>query len=270
MILGTFAGGQPPRTNYNQTDSQKADYLVGREAIADHIASKVNPHGVTAAQIGALGFKRTLTSADDMDDIKEDGIYVYSTGSLPKNAPFSNASTVMVFGSTSTSSQKVQIGFRYGGAGQGKFRVLYNGAWKEWAEFMGLIEDASNPGCYYRYTNGTQEWFNPPFDLSEEYRTTERYGGKPVYCKRFNYNFTETIGNASGVTTITIPHNISGFGGLVRCICKLPNQNYLIPYISASGGITTINEVTATDIKLRLSKMTWSSNLFRFEIYYTK
>ena len=54
MILGTFAGGQPPRTNYNQTDPTKADYLLGRENIAAHLESKNNPHGVTAEQAGDI------------------------------------------------------------------------------------------------------------------------------------------------------------------------------------------------------------------------
>ena len=30
------------------------------------------------------------------------------------------------------------------------------------------------------------EWINPPMDLGVEYRTTERYLGKPVYVKTFN------------------------------------------------------------------------------------
>lgn len=54
MILGTFASGQSARTNYNQTDPAKADYLIGRENIANHIASKDNPHGVSTETIGAL------------------------------------------------------------------------------------------------------------------------------------------------------------------------------------------------------------------------
>lgn len=54
MILGQFAGGPAVRTDYNQTDPSKADYLVGRESIANHLANENNPHGVTAAQVGAL------------------------------------------------------------------------------------------------------------------------------------------------------------------------------------------------------------------------
>lgn len=55
MILGSFASGPNVRTDYNQTDPNKADYLVGREKIApqSHVENKNNPHGSTAKQVGA-------------------------------------------------------------------------------------------------------------------------------------------------------------------------------------------------------------------------
>ena len=46
---------------------------------------------------------------------------------------------------------------------------------------LGGIESTEYPGCYYRMVSGVVEWFNPPMILSKEYRTTERYLGKPVY-----------------------------------------------------------------------------------------
>ena len=42
-------------------------------------------------------------------------------------------------------------------------------------------EDAQHPGCYYHKGNG--EWLNPPMVDGEEYRTTERWMGKPVLTK---------------------------------------------------------------------------------------
>ena len=36
---------------------------------------------------------------------------------------------------------------------------------------------------FYRMVNGVQEWLNPPMELGVEYKTTERYMGKPVYTK---------------------------------------------------------------------------------------
>lgn len=51
-------------------------------------------------------------------------------------------------------------------------------------------ESTDYPGCYYRMVDGSQEWINPPMMLGVEYRTTERYLGKPVYalCANFGAN----------------------------------------------------------------------------------
>ena len=46
---------------------------------------------------------------------------------------------------------------------------------------LGGIESTDYPGCYYRTVDGVTEWVNPPMILGVEYRTTERYLGKPVY-----------------------------------------------------------------------------------------
>ena len=81
-----------------------------------------------------LMFRRVLTSADDCDRLFEDGWYVYSTSSVPKNAPFANASVIEVFGADSTTTQKVQRGYRYGDAGYGAFRALYNSKWHPWSK----------------------------------------------------------------------------------------------------------------------------------------
>lgn len=43
------------------------------------------------------------------------------------------------------------------------------------------IEDNENPGCYYWLIDGEKEWENPPMIPGTEYRTTEKYNGKPVY-----------------------------------------------------------------------------------------
>ena len=71
IIRGNTVGTTMPRANWNQDDPKKADYVVGKEAVdaaiqkaqetADgakaavntHGNSKANPHGVTAAQVGA-------------------------------------------------------------------------------------------------------------------------------------------------------------------------------------------------------------------------
>ena len=46
-------------------------------------------------------------------------------------------------------------------------------------------ESTSYPGCFYRTVNGVPEWINPPMMSGTEYRTVERYHGKPVYVQEF-------------------------------------------------------------------------------------
>lgn len=99
-----------------------------------------------------LMYKRLLTSADDMDELFEDGVYVYSTSSLPENAPFKNAAVVEVFGARSTTTQKIQRAYRYGDAGHSAFRPLYAGAWGEWtvAPTEYVTENGQSGGLYYK------------------------------------------------------------------------------------------------------------------------
>jgi hypothetical protein len=49
------------------------------------------------------------------------------------------------------------------------------------ATFLPATEDNAHPGCYYRTVGDVKEWFNPPMKVDVEYRTVERYMGKPVY-----------------------------------------------------------------------------------------
>lgn len=75
------------------------------------------------------------------------------------------------------------------------------------------IEDPDHPGCFYRTVNGVQEWLNPPMELGVEYKTTERYLGKPVYVKLVDLGAFPASGTKDvsiGVTTASI-HEVRGF-----------------------------------------------------------
>jgi hypothetical protein len=54
-----------------------------------------------------LVYKGVLNNTNDLDTILENGIYYYSTNNLPLNAPYENAAIVLVFGTNSTTSQKI-------------------------------------------------------------------------------------------------------------------------------------------------------------------
>ena len=64
------------------------------------------------------------------------------------------------------------------------------------------FESTDYPGCYYRTVDGVTEWVNPPMILGNEYRTTERWNGKPVYVMALDFgplpNNTITSANIPG------------------------------------------------------------------------
>lgn len=62
-------------------------------------------------------------------------------------------------------------------------------------------ESTDYPGCYYRMVDGAQEWINPPMIDGVEYRTTEKFEGKAVYCQLVY--FTGIVDG--GTVTVDIP-----------------------------------------------------------------
>lgn len=58
-------------------------------------------------------------------------------------------------------------------------------------------------------TWGPWEWVNPPMKLGVEYRTVERYNGKPVYAKLLNF------GALPNSTSKSFAHGISSLGYVV-------------------------------------------------------
>lgn len=68
------------------------------------------------------------------------------------------------------------------------------------------IESTDHPGCYYVLNGSAVEWINPPMQLGIEYRTTERYQGKPVYAKLVNF------GALPNSTTARVAHGVENIG----------------------------------------------------------
>lgn len=158
MILGSFVSGQSARTNYNQTDPTKADYLAGRENIANHIASKDNPHGVSTETIGAaptgFGLGTGCVTIDSVKSITKNGWYL-TQGDVPlAGAWFCNAKC-------SVDAYNIIVD-AYSADGKLHARYTKNGAMDEW------------------------EWVNPPLNMDVEYKTTERWYSYPVYVRMIN------------------------------------------------------------------------------------
>lgn len=119
----------------------------------------------------------------------------------------------------------------------------------------------------FRSTWGDWEWVNPPMIAGAEYRTTERYLGKPVYVKLLAYSPSGTIGSLDGSTDIKIPHGISGFSKLVRWSGN--KSGVLLPYVTVAGA-SSINIADANNLTFRIVKDVFSGGTWYFQLYYTK
>lgn len=129
MILGTYAGGQAPRTDYNQTDPAKADYLVGREKIAEKDSIGTNKVFNKLTDIGITSFPTTMKTVAnampanstlmlDSRDIIDGGTHEISDLGLNNSGMYmfmrgnSNArlSLLHIYGSTSTTTSYMNFG----------------------------------------------------------------------------------------------------------------------------------------------------------------
>lgn len=108
-------------------------------------------------------------------------------------------------------------------------------------EFVDLPKESSEyPGCYYCTVDGETEWLNPPAVLGVEYRTAERWLGKPVYTKLLEVGYA-----ANGKA---VAHG-AGSVGILRCaglLSNIPlpinqNSNYYA-YLDVSWNNVTLYE----------------------------
>ena len=125
-------------------------------------AQKTQARGnIAAAPDGfGLGTAATfLTAADDLNTIGKGGWYWW-TSSAPKNSPYAFCTMRVDPGELETGSYATQTVYFIGQNKGAKLR-RYN------------VDGTLQPW----------EWENPPMQIGVEYRTTERYLGKPVYIR---------------------------------------------------------------------------------------
>lgn len=94
------------------------------------------------------------------------------------------------------------------------------------------FESTDYSGCYYRMVGGVVEWLNPPLQLGQEYRTTERYLGKPVYAKAVSGGAI-TADSKKAVSVSDVGESV-----VDACvIAKLSNGTVVrLPYTDSFGG----------------------------------
>ena len=155
-------------------------------------------HTHTAADVGAApagyGLGTAAKLLDSLDDASADGFYYANKG---------GPSSGWWFGTCKISSNHLSRVLTV-------YQIASNGVWYK-AERQYYGDSGWSPW----------EWVNPPMALGVEYRTIERYLGKPVYVKAVNYgampnasrkNVAHGITNLSACIDIYGSHNQWNFG----------------------------------------------------------
>lgn len=140
-----------------------------------------------------------------------------------------------------------------------------------------IQEYISESGCKCRRYCGNNadwtewEWENPPLMTNVEYRTTERFRGKPVYVcqKRYNLLAQDIVGDYAD---ITLTHGIQDFGERVR-YNAIVGESIFIPYHTVANGnyggmlITSCN---TQQVNIREYNGVFPEYTFSIDLYYTK
>ena len=122
--------------------------------------------------------------------------------------------------------------------------------------------------CMYDGKWQPLEWENPPMEPNKEYRTTERYEGKPVYAYHNIYTLESTF---SGNAQLDILTDIRNADECIRHHAKF--GYYFLPYVD--GGATTAVEGLSTNTGIFTLRNTgagsWNAGYkLKYTFYYTK
>nr|DAZ49622.1 MAG TPA: hypothetical protein [Caudoviricetes sp.] len=85
-----------------------------------------------------------------------------------------------------------------------------------WRMFKQRYPSSSDPSVWLPF-----EWEHPPMRIGVEYRTVERYNGKPVYAKAINF------GQAPNATYKEVSHGIEDFSQLVSYTGMMGGANLI-------------------------------------------
>lgn len=125
------------------------------------------------------------------------------------------------------------------------------------------IESTEHPGCYYVLNGSAVEWIKPPMLLGVEYRTTERYLGKPVYKKMIAYTGALTTDYSQ------MSHNIANIDAVCGCYAELFVSSTRLSTPRFDGNNFIVFSASQSVI-IKQSNSDYSSYSARVTLSYTK
>ena len=149
---------------------------------------------------GGFGLGTVAVNISDLNDATKNGWYMKAAGGEAVHAP-DNVAGWLVLVCAYADEIVFQTAYRYGSdegliSARRSHHYLFGG-WQPW------------------------EWINPPTLLGVEYRTVERYNGKPVYAKAINF------GQAPNATYKEVSHGIEDFSQLVSYTGMMGGANLI-------------------------------------------
>lgn len=117
-------------------------------------------------------------------------------------------------------------------------------------------------------TWGAWEWVNPPMKLGVEYRTTERYQGKPVYVQLIDFGYGPNNSNAHITKTIENIDTIVRWAGTASDGTAFPFANHMYSPAHVLDGIVYKGS-NALHIDLYTNENKSKVNLY-VSVFYTK
>lgn len=145
------------------------------------------------------------------------------------------------------------------------------GTWTGWLQPDMVTEFSDGSRCRL-VDDGSlwpaMEWINPPMYPNVEYRTAERWNGKPVYCKVFEIGSADmpASSGSSKRVEIGIEHT-----NVVRYHCFASYSTNIIglPYADSSGSSLTVR-ILGTGVFLTASTNAFSGYTAALTVYYVK
>lgn len=212
-----------------QAEAWNADHwtetTIGAELVAIYttLANKAPAGYGLGSDSGHL-----ITAADDLDTIIKNGTYQWGNY-LPKNAP-TKYCKMRVWCGAGWASQETMSAYA-GEKDSIRRRALNNGVW------------------------GPFEWVNPPMQLGVEYRTTERYLGKPVHIITFDFGALPASGYkilyapaAANISDIVAYGGYTNGGTAFPCLTAEGCSNGVSPYDIRCAAVKNISGGIAVSV----------------------
>lgn len=210
-------------SNLTQNTNDLQAILEIVNALPDHVndAVRYSEQTLTDEQkaqvrenIGAANSQTIQLSNVDLNTVTENGIYSYTTSAGITNSPKDYASILVVetYHSSDRCKQTVTL---MDGHNTTIIRSYYDGSWNSW------------------------EYVNPPMVLNTEYRTTERWQGKPVYQYLIKMDSIP-----AGTTSSSGLKQTELASGMWTSIVDL-QVTWVRPSLTTSGNVLAVNGAVA-------------------------